>query len=242
MNFASERELAQTFCGLVNQTVWTIYPETGNFDLLLSRNSDGFQIGIEAKLTLNMKVVAQAADLATGGRGAALPGPDCRAVLVPWTKRPCSFTAVIRALQIVVLRVSGRKDSPCLSTGLPDAENSRGAWPEHFPATRLPLPDYVPDVAAGVAAPTKLTHWKIKAIKLKILLEKRGYLTRNDFIRFDISPSTWTQRGWIIQSNIRGHWVAGIGIPEFEKQHPVNYAQIEGDFPKWNSRDLEGII
>ena len=80
MKFENEAHLVRAFCSTVGPA-WTIYPETGDFDLLLSRKLDGFQIGIEAKMSLNMKVVAQAADLAITGRSALRPGPDCRAVL-----------------------------------------------------------------------------------------------------------------------------------------------------------------
>lgn len=242
MNFTSEKELVSTFLGCVNQEIWTVYPETGNFDLLLSRKEDGFQIGVEAKLSLNMKVVAQAADLAQGRFGALRPGPDCRAVLVPHGKDRNEFASLIRALQIVVLRVGGRVGSPWINRALPDGPGSRSEWPEHFPEARIPLPDYVPDVAAGVAGPTKLTLWKVKAIRLTILLRTRGYLVRRDFARLDLSPSIWTQRRWIVPGALKGQWVEGTGIPNFEAQHPVNYAQIAADMDRWNWRDLEGVI
>lgn len=242
MIFNTEGQLVETFISTIDTSVWTIYPETANFDLVLSRKQDGFQIGIEAKLKLNTKVVCQAADLATGRYGATAPGPDCRAVLVPAGKERNEYGRLLQALQIVLLRVSGRAGSPWISKALPDGPESRSEWPEHFPATRLPLPDYVPDVRAGIAAPTRLTLWKVKAIKLAIILDRRGYLVRRDFARLDISPSTWTQRGWIVTGSVRGQWVAGVGIPEFEKQHPVNYSQILADYDRWNARDLEGII
>jgi len=240
MIFRTERQLVETYVQTVDSARWQVYPETGNFDLLLSRKEDGFQIGIEAKLKLNTKVICQAADLAIG-RSLGV-GPDCRAVLVPHGQERNEYGPLLKALQIVVLRVSGRSHAPWVTPGLPAAPEARGEWPEHFPAQRLELPDYVPDVAAGVASPTKLTLWKIKAIKISLILKKRGYLVRRDFARFDISPSVWTQRGWIVASDSRGRWIEGVGIPDFEKQHPINYAQIEADYMKWNSRDLEGII
>ena len=50
---------------------WTSYPETEGWDLLLVRE-DGLQLGIEAKLALNLEVLVQAL-----GRGRDGVGPDC---------------------------------------------------------------------------------------------------------------------------------------------------------------------
>lgn len=245
MTFTSEKELVDAYLTTIDRTAWTVYPETGDFDVLLSRKCDGFQVGIEAKLSLNMKVVLQAADLAVQPRAVMQPGPDCRAVLVPWQKKrreQTEFAALVKALHLVVVRVSAGEGRPWASCTLPREHSPAEPWPEHFPAQRIALPDYIPDVAAGVAAPTKLTDWKIKAIKIYVLLMARGYLVRKDFARFGISPSTWTQRGWIIASQTRGQWVLGSNIPNFEKQHPENFQQIKDDFAIWNSRDLEGVI
>lgn len=242
MIFRSENHMVETYLATIDKSVWTVYPETGDFDLLLSRNSDGFQIGIEAKLSLNTKVICQAADLAVGKYGATRPGPDCRAVLVPYGKRKREqddYASLLQALQIVVLRVGGRDASPWVNKALPAAPDARSEWPEHFPYARIQLPDYVPDVAAGVKGPTKLTLWKVKAIKLVVLLRSRGYLVRRDFARFEVSPSTWTQRGWLVPGQTRGQWVEGAGIPDFEAQHPVNFIQIRNDMDKWNARDPE---
>lgn len=242
MIFSSEQELVSTFVSTVDKNQWKIYPETGDFDLLLVRQEDGFQIGIEAKLRLNMKVVSQAADLTRGKLSAVAPGPDCRAVLVPQTKQRSEFHALLEVLQIVVIRIGGRKDQPWCSRALPRLTGYQSDWPEHFPHERIALPDYVPDVSAGVRGPTKLTLWKVKAIKLVVLLRRRGYLVRRDFARLECSPSVWTQRRWIVPSEVRGQWIEGAGIPDFKSQHPVNFEEIERDFESWNYRDLEGIL
>ena len=56
---------------------WTAYAETAGYDIVLV-GPGGVQIGVEAKLTLNAKVLAQIID----GRKYCRPGPDFRAVLV----------------------------------------------------------------------------------------------------------------------------------------------------------------
>lgn len=216
---------------------WTAYPETGGFDILLSRDADGFQIGIEAKLTLNAKVICQAAE----GRSiwaVAASGPDCRAVLVPHSKmRRSDFGKLLDLLNIVVItfQTSGAYGH-LINPQLPqfDGYGPATSWPEFAPVSRIPLPDYVPDVTAGASGPLKLTDWKVKAIKIVLTLEKRGWIARQDFKHFQISMSMWTQSGWIAQRPGEKVWRANR-MPDFRAQHPVNFAQIEADYAKWQA-------
>jgi hypothetical protein len=63
-------------------------------------------------------------------------------------------------------------------------------------------------------------------------MEKKGFLTRQDFKTFRISMSRWTQGKWIVP-NGSGGWIKGDYFPDFRKQHPVNFVQIEADYEKW---------
>lgn len=67
--FAKESDLCAAFIAAVSRPAeryeierdrWVVYPETADFDILLRREADGAQIGIEAKLRLNAYVVSQA--------------------------------------------------------------------------------------------------------------------------------------------------------------------------------------
>ena len=95
-SFASEAEMVAAFVGAVERINhryrdkpddpmrWTVYPETGGFDLLLVQDATGDQLAVEAKLTFNLKVLEQVLP----GRFDATwrhpaKGPDFRAVLVP---------------------------------------------------------------------------------------------------------------------------------------------------------------
>lgn len=217
---------------------WTCYPETGGFDILLVRAADGFQVGIEAKLTLNAAVLTQALP---GWRWqAGLTGPDCRAVLVP---QGCStgLNEICQHLGITVITMSANRPSraPLYSPGLPSL--SRGTrvnqdWHEWCPVLRLALPDYIPDVAAGRRAPVKLSEWKIAANKMAILLESRA-VTRADFRALKMSPTRWLnpKDGWLRRSP-GGGYVASSRLPDFKAQHPVNYLQIKADAAKWMAK------
>jgi len=236
---------------------WIAYAETAGFDLLLVRKEDGFQIGVEAKLRLNAKVIAQV--LEGGGYWSSdLPQPDCRAVLIP-SRCGDGLEKVCEALGITIIRlVEARRDEKgeivwskyipsyietpdhgsTMPLRPPLPKLSDGAWGEDWfercPAKRCELPDYVPDVVAGDKAPVALTLWKIRAIKLAVLLDKRGYITRKDFKHFKVSISRWVDpySGWLVKDG-QGGWVAGTDFPDFKAQHPVNYIEIEADFEKW---------
>ncbi len=243
--FKKETDLCAAFIGSLPQG-WTAYPESGGFDILLIHNATGFQIGIEAKLKLNAKVILQAAE---GVDPAYLlsAGPDCRAVLVPGDVSG-ELGGICARLGITVIRqeytipeleqkrkwYSGtdgfRPRLPSFNEGYQCWDDER--WHEFAPVRRLHVPEYIPDVGAGHSAPVQLTYWKISAIKIAVTLEKRGYVTRQDFKHHDISMSRWTQGLWLKQ-NGTGRWVKGVHMPDFRKQHPVNYVQIENDYETW---------
>lgn len=237
--FAKETDLCAAFIAALPEG-WTAYPETGGFDILLVRGVDGMQIGVEAKLKLNAKVVAQSAE--TGSYYEVdRENPDCRAVLVP-DGVGSDLATVCHLIGITVIRMRHgpevRHYSSPFHPTLPDGKNDywRDDWSERYPARRVAVPDWVPDVRAGDSAPVALTTWKIGAIKLVITLQRRGYLTRHDFAHFKISMSRWTQQGWLVKDG-HGAWVAGSYMPDFKAQHPVNFDQIAADFEKWKSPD-----
>lgn len=239
--YTKETELCKKFIDSVKED-WTCYPETGGFDILLVRKEDGFQIGVEAKLVLNAKAIVQVAER-VGHYYTDSPGPDCRAILVP-ERSGITLEGVCELLGITVIRMYephaglGYRASSPFRPSLPDGHDwNDGHWYEFCPSERMSLPDYVPDVKAGASSPMSLTPWKVKAIKIEITLQKRGFVTRKDFKYFRISMSLWTTpagNGWLVK-NGDGGWVAGRSRPDFKKQHPVNYKQIEKDYDKWKN-------
>lgn len=241
----SEADLCAAFIAEATKSgEWVAYPEHG-FDILLVRKADGVQVGIEAKLALNAKVIAQIlphlSEHDAGGRG-----PDYRAVLVP-SPKDGGLEPVCDALGVTVLKFSredraawGNPREPRYRDRFwPDLPREhpkhlpRG-WHQWAPLERIALPDYVPDVAAGASAPLALTEWKIRAIKLCVLLETRP-ITRADFKALKISPSRWTAPwpGWLVRAEDGRGYVRGPNLPDFERQHPRNYAEIRADREKW---------
>lgn len=211
---------------------WTIYPETAGWDILLVHR-EGFQLGIEAKLSLNAKVLSQAL---AGQHYAEAAGPDYRAVLVPSGSCQLHMAAIADAIGIRILRVRPWERGSWYELGLPDEGDFQWReWPCWLPERRCALPDYVPDVSAGHKSPVMLTPWKIKAIRLMILLERRGRVSRGDMKALGISPTRWTDHwnGFLSPSRELGGYVRNERTPDLKAQHPTNWAEIEADFEKW---------
>lgn len=227
----SEADLCSHFLSIVGDK-WTAYPETAGFDILLVRKADGFQIGIEAKLKLNLKVLAQAVE--PHGSSVDQPGPDCRAILVPAsaTSSDVKRIADYIGITIISLRTVG---SFSIWPTLPRYGDTSwwDQWTEFAPLRRCDLPEYVPDVVAGSPAPIQLTVWKIAAIKIAVTLEKRGFVTRADFKAHRIDHRLWISNGadWLRLD--QGLFVAGPKLPKFREQHPIVFEQIAADAAKW---------
>lgn len=231
--FTTEAEMVATFCRYITDRKvwrrpdrWIPYHETGGFDLLLVEAETGVQVGMEAKLVFNLKVLEQALPR----HWAEHEGPDYRAVLVPTggAQQHLAGLAQRLGLGVVMVRSDGQH------SWLPD---ERSAWPSEawhswLPARRCALPSYIPDIVGGRPAPVQMTEWKIRAIKLLILLERRGHVTRADFRSLNLSAARWTAPdGYLARRD--GAYVAGRYTPDIRAQHPQAWAQIEADFEKW---------
>lgn len=253
-DFAKETDVVAAFCQWMTDSDrnnppkgkgWTIYHETAGWDLLLAHDETGIQIGIEAKMSLNAKVLDQALPCSYQETSS---GPDYRAVLVPDTKCQLHMQEIARRLGITVITVRysdeyrGKRDVQSSLYQLPN-ENScfdlERRWYPWLPIERHPLPDYVPDVTGGDKSPVMLTQWKVKAIKLMVLLDRQGFVTRKDMKALDISPTAWAARGHGYLEPGESGYVRSKRTPDLRAQHPRNYAEIEADFSKWNPSGVQ---
>jgi len=246
--FTKETDLCQQFIEALPDE-WIAYTETGGFDILLVRKADGAQVGIEAKLRLNAKVILQAAE-SNSVFSATLPGPDFRAVLIP-DNVSHELSALCRLLGIEVIklthknsdwnRYSDKGKKANFSPDLPSLQYNHSQmcgeqWLDFCPHQRIRLPDFIPDTSAGNPSPIQLSQWKIKAIKIVIELQKKGFVTRADFKNYGISMSRWTQGGltaWLQPGKERGQYVATDRAPTFKEQHPRNFQEILHAYEDW---------
>jgi hypothetical protein len=240
MSYASEAALVADFLDQLGQGLrdnpWTVYPETAGWDLLMV-HSAGHQLGLEAKLSLNAKVIDQA--LSGQHRYWNPAGPDYRGVLVPAGKCQAHLRNICAAIGIGIVEVRPREARVRQYFSLPIELWHESAWQSWMPGERCPLPDYIPDVEAGKKSPVALTEWKIKAIKLMIVLERRGHVTRRDMAALKISASRFTDAWHGFLARTPQGYVRCGRTPDLRAQHPRNFAEIEADAETWAA--LAGI-
>lgn len=201
--------------------VWTPYAETAGFDILLVAD-DGTQIGIEAKLKFNMKVLAQTLP-DCWDYYADRPGPDYRAVLVP--KFDSDQERICGALGLLMISTKGwgREFRPDMTPARSDLNATM--WHSWNPSERCKLPEYLPDVQAGCPAPLQLTEWKVKALRILATIDARGYVTKQDFKTHRVDPRAWVgHQGLLIPGAHPGQFIRGKA--NFDKHHPVVFSQI----------------
>jgi hypothetical protein len=259
--FENEAALCAAFIASLPEG-WTAYAETGGFDILLVRAIDGAQVGVEAKMTLNAKVLMQAVEGIYAGHGSGSEGPDFRAALVPYGSAGAEMKSIATYLGVTVIecRTGGEgekqiesevakfgeyyrpyasKNYEPFKPELPHVGYQwRETWVDYCPLKRCPVPDYVPDVVAGASGPSQLSEWKIKAIKICVLLERRGHVTIADFKHIKIDRKRWLDFRWLKPTPVRGQYVAGSLPLDLRSAHPVNFGQIESDFEKWKPKEV----
>jgi len=239
----SEEALCSAFIQKVNTFAgWTCHPETGGFDVLVVHD-DGRQIGVEAKLQLNAKVIDQVLPSPTDSRFAKV-GPDHRMVIVrtlteasnglakmldylgvtvvaPWIgyrqsrDRRLELTADFNDLDYLF---SKEKLTPPRSYGY---ESLR--LHDWNPESRLPVSSVAPDLPAGVKSPVRMTAWKLCALHVLARLELQGRISAKQIQKTGCNPTIWT-RQWLTRSEDQGFWVAGENMPDLPRQFPEQYA------------------
>jgi hypothetical protein len=213
---------------------WTPYAETAGWDILLVA-ADGTQIGVQAKLRLNWKVVDQT--LPGGWDAWHEKGPDYRAVLVPEGDEGAK--KLLCAAGVMTFECRYREGDIFIFDPRLDMEHWNGGWHYWSPKQREELPEFVPDVIAGDSGPVPLTKWKIAALRVIARLDLKGHVTRQDFRELSLDPRRWVgPNGWLKSTETPGQYVRGPGL-DFDKQHPVVYAQVLAEARAQLERFLE---
>jgi hypothetical protein len=236
-DYKLESELCADFAEWARRYGWTVYPETEGWDLLLV-DPEGRQLGIEAKLSLNPKVIQQAAGDGGGFYGVEV-GPDHRGVLVPEIG-PLASVARFVGLEVFYGQRTGWRPWKSLQETEPTFRtpefNRLSNWHGYGyrategmfdwnPQKRHDLPEFINEQVGGRPGPIQLTHWKVGALRVMALLEVRGWVTRKDVRDCGCDPRRFcASDGWLLPLG-EDRW--GVGkLPRFDLQHPVNFATI----------------
>ena len=247
--FPTEANLCDCFiASLRAHGGWTIYPETAGFDILCVYDKTGHQLGIEAKLALNAKVIDQILPHQYMGYSDGVAGPDFRGVVVPClTDANAGIAELLKVIGIKVFTPErdwsgGRQEWRFIFSKHGDmagrepdrAEYDSGArpllawdmaWHDWNPPKRCTLPEIVPCVRAGVPSPTQLTPWKIGALRVLADLELDGFVTAKSVRNHGIDARRFCATDGWLQMLGGGKWARGK-IPAFDVQHPAAYAQV----------------
>lgn len=193
--FATEADLCSAVIVRLREWGWTVYPESCGFDFVAVR--DLIQVGVEAKLRPNLRVLSQALDRFDR----RLRVPHCIATLVE--RRNADFDRVAERAGL---------------TSLSWVSHFMDANPRHFEtelrngqlrfrtacgseAGTLRLPDLVIDVPAGVPSPQTASAWKVRAVKMALRLRAGEEITRSNLDSEELAYSTFWARGWIERAN-----------------------------------------
>lgn len=199
---SSERALCTFFAADARRGAWTVYPEQGNWDLLLVRR--GVQVGIQAKLIGGVEVILQALPSLNGQaryhRPEVQTGPTYRAILVARfpgrtpraeRRRREEVYELARHLRLIVLEPPEppfRTSGWCrvgwhdnLSRSILSCGTSLDfRYYRHRPEAPVWTPPFVPDLPAGVPSPRTVSPWMIAAVKLELRTRDRGWACLDD--------------------------------------------------------------
>ena len=221
MTHQRESDLCDAFAALAAGHGWTVYPETGAWDLLLAA-SDGTQIGVQAKLKANLGVITQALP-----RFRQQTGPHFRAIL---TACGCELETVCRPLKLLRFAMLGTISNRPIwmgehyLTSAPDRESYR--WMTTHPVI---LPCIVPCHSGGCPSPLVLSRWKIGALRVLARCELRGYVTTADGKEVDHDMGYMIRARMLVYHGREGRritYTLGEHRKRPDLQHPQEYLQI----------------
>lgn len=218
MPYKTEAEMCAAFMARADNYMWKFYPETGGWDFLAVRETDGIQVGFEAKLRPNVTLIRQMVQ-----RMGRVQTPDYAACLIG--ARNDDLWTIGGALGFGVYFAT-------------DADHERGDHIEfHLSMARrlsgpmIEIPKYTSDAIAGSPSPTPLSGWKIMALRAMVAYELNGHVTRAD-LGAPVKQATSFFYNYLEPAS-KGARVPGLAVQRAPAHHPSAYAEIR--------REMEGV-
>jgi hypothetical protein len=170
--YALEKDMCDELTTRAKTNGWIVYPEQGGWDLLLVRNS--IQVGIQAKLRANIKLLSQALV------SEEFAGPHYRAVAVGNSNylEKEDFAKIAIGLRLIFIDMNIHPDYWLRRVYYTDLWKKRiipWRYYRHYPKQTLWVPNFIPELDAGVPSPRNVSPWKIAAIKLEMVATKKGW-------------------------------------------------------------------
>jgi hypothetical protein len=231
--FKTEADLCQAFIAWAGRHHPDLrcLAEWEGWDILVAY-PEGFQLGIQAKLRANAKVIRQAAP--EGFYGDMRTGPDFRGVLIPerndWAEVAeqlglVPFYSGLEEYDWQAKRKVGWDFIPSLRPGHQTVDVLFSDWVDWNPETRHELPPVASTGSvAGSSAPVTLTPWKLRALDVLAVLAVESEIQPARMRALGVDPRRWTQNHWLLPTEKRGFWFRGPKCPAFDEQHPEAYA------------------
>lgn len=212
-----ESDLCESFIGAAESYGWTCYPETSGWDILMVR--EGTQIGVQAKLRANIKVIAQCLPPMYWSsrklhfsirRKIVRRGPHYRTVLVPKEKTSRdTLKDMINVCQALGIWVFADEQTgwSLLQDGMSKAYEEY-SWDPEEPEW---IPDVVPkNVIPGASSPVQCTKWRQGALKLLARAKVFGKVTSQDAkelgVNMDLFVNRYNSDQWLVKNGRDGRF------------------------------------
>ena len=205
-----ETDLCAEFIEFVSNNGWDVYPETNDWDIFLVSKKDtknikyGDQVGIEAKLKPNLKVLDQAY---IRSKYYSESGPNFICTLTPLIIP--EFARIAAALGLIPVpmfqKITEENSDPTYKPVFSKFDSLLTKRNRRIYNKQLWVPEVKIDVEAGAAGPRKVTQYKIKMVKHCIfMMNNNGMCHSEDFSNNNVgSYRTWLAYGWIKDTGMR---------------------------------------
>lgn len=236
---SKEQALCYDFIDEAQLLGWKVYPEypDSTFDLFLVAEEGcttvgvkpGTQIGVQAKMSANLDLLRQM--LAASRRKKY--GPDYIVALVPGAPRTDGERTVAEAITqlgmgffYVYNWFEGHHTNHWKKRENLYSKQHLGShkkFPEKVPQKFLesiPLPEVDTWTEPGVASPTPVTAFQMRAIKFVLELEQRGAVDYTVFAEHRMHVQTWLTLGWVVQDRKEGRRFLYKLNPATDKSRP----------------------
>lgn len=205
-----EQALCYDFIIEAIEAGWRVYPEypDSEFDMLLVAEKGcstqgvevGTQIGIQAKMKLNPKLMEQ---MVNSVKRPDWRGPDYVVALVPGAPR----TPAEKGLESILLALGHGLFYVYSYFESHDQERNKrrrnletmAFFGKKRHDRRIELPEINVWVEPGIPSPVSFSGWRIKDVKRILELEKLGTFTRSEFdaLKPKMSLRFWRHEGWV---------------------------------------------